>query len=56
MLNWLVVIEIDLDQDHVEMEIDPIGKVLKEIEVPHQDEVVAAADANVHIVLNGPFG
>ena len=58
MSNSLAVIETVLDQDHVVMvEIDHIGKIPVETEVPLQDAaVVVVADVIVHIVPNGLFG
>ena len=57
MSNSLAVIKTVLDLDHVidMVEIDLIGKVQKEIEVPLQDAVVAA-DVIVHTVPNGLSG
>ena len=55
--NSLAVIETVLDLDHVVMvEIDHIGKILVETEVPLPDAAVVAADVIVHIVPNGLFG
>lgn len=56
MSNSLAEIETVLDLDHVidMVEIDLIGKVQKEIEVPLQDAVVA--DVIVHTVPNGLSG
>ena len=57
MSNSLAVIETVLDQDHVVMvEIDHIGKIPVETEVPLQDAAVVVADVIVHIVPNGLFG
>ena len=54
--NSVAVIETVLGQDHVVMvEIDHIGKILVETEVPLPDAAVVA-DVIVHIVPNGLFG
>ena len=56
MSNLLAVIETVLVQDHVVMvEIDHIGKIPVETEVPPPDAAVVV-DVIVHIVPNGLFG